>query len=235
TNAKLLRGMRELQPSLPLLWHGSTPMLPPGQRVELLPHQSVTAGDLVACAERLLDQHFYPLDFANYLSETALIAFGAFGTHASSADAFLKASRARLAELSALISFSGTDLSGHLVVSASRKVALDAFARVFEGAADAPSDEALVDLLAECANRIVGRLANYFERRGRAFTFGIPLYLTGGECVLWQGSHRPSLAVEFEGLEGRLFAEVCIDSFDAAATRADVPEDLLQSGQCILL
>jgi CheY-specific phosphatase CheX len=235
-NARLVNCMRELQPTLPLLWHGPPLSLPEGQRVELLPHESVTAGDLVACAERLLYQHFYPLDFANYLAETALIAFSAFGTHVSSADPFLKASRARLAELSAVIAFSGTETAGHLVVSASREVARDAHARIFEsGPPSQPTDDAFVDLLAECANRIVGRLASYFEKRGRPFTFGVPLYLAGAQCVLWQGSHRPSLAIEFEGLDGRLFAEVCIDAFDPVSSHSDVPDDILQSGQCIIL
>lgn len=235
-NARLVSGVRELQATLPLLWHGPPLSLPKGQRVELLRHQSVTAGDLVACAERVLYQQFYPLDFANYLTEIALLAFGAFGTHASSTDPFLKASRARLAELSAVIAFSGLETTGHLLVSASREVARDAHARLFEsGPPSQPTDDALVDLLAECANRIVGRLASYFEKRGRPFTFGVPLYLAGSQCVLWQSSHRPSLAIEFEGLGGRLFTEVCIDAFDPISSHSEVPDDILQSGQCIIL
>jgi hypothetical protein len=63
-NVALVSGMRELQPTLPLLWHGPPLTLPEGQRVEVLPREDVTAGDLVACAERLLSQHFYPLEFA---------------------------------------------------------------------------------------------------------------------------------------------------------------------------
>lgn len=232
-NIAMVSGMRALQPTLPLLWYGPQLDLPDTQRVEILP-QDVTAGDLVACAERLLYQHFYPLDFANYLAETALTAFGAFGAHASSADPFLKASRVRLAELSAVIAFSGPETSGHLIVSASRQVARDAHARLFGGSGPS-SDDALVDLLGECSNRIVGRLVSYFEKRGRPFTFGVPLYLAGSQCVLWQGANRPSLALEFEAISGRLFCEICIDAFDPVSPSSDLPDELLQSGQCILL
>ena len=233
-NAALLMGMRELQPGLPLLWHGPSLDLPRPERIEILPQESVTAGDLVACAERLLYQHFYPVDFTNYLAETALAAFGAFGTHTASADPFLKASRARLAELSAVIAFSGPETSGHLVVSASRRAALDAHAQLF-GSATVPSDDSLVDLLGECSNRIVGRLVSYFEKRGRPFSFGVPLYLAGSQCVLWQGANRPSLAIEFEGINGQLFAELCIDAFDPVTSHSELPDELLHSGQCILL
>jgi CheY-specific phosphatase CheX len=233
-NAAIVSGMRELQPTLPLLWHGPQLSLPEGERIEILPHENVTAGDLVACAERLLYQHFYPLDFATYLAETALTAFGAFGAHATSADPFLKASRARLAELSAVIAFSGPETSGHLIVSASRQVARDAHARLF-GTNTSPNDDSLVDLLGECSNRIVGRLVSYFEKRGRPFSFGVPLYLAGSQCVLWQGASRPSLALEFEGISGRLFCEICIDAFDPINSQSELPDELLQSGQCILL
>ena len=93
-----------------------------------------------------------------------------------------------------------------------------------------------MDLLGECSNRIIGRLVAYFEQRGRPFTFGVPIYLAGDHCVLWQGASGPSLALEFEGLSGRLFTEFCIDAFDPIQTNNNVfPDDLLQTGQCILL
>jgi len=233
-NRRLLVSMRELQPDLPLLWHGPALSLPTGENAQLLPHDGITAGDLVACAERLLSQHFYPPDFANYLAESALNAFAAFGAHAASVEPFLKASRTRLSELSAVIAFSGVEIAGHLVVSGRRSVVEQVHMHLF-GDASAPGDEALVDLLGECSNRIIGRLLTYFEKRNRPFTFGLPLYLVGTQCMMFQGSHRPSLAVEFEGAYGSLFAELCLDAFDPAPDSPDLPDQLLQTGQCILL
>ncbi len=229
-----LTAMRELQPGLPLLWHGTPDRVPGGVNVEILPRNDLTAGDLVACAERLLCEHFYPSDFTAYLAEAALGALSAFGTHASSADPCLKASRARLGELSAVIAFSGSETAGHLVVSSSRDFVRAAHARLF-GEAESADDDALVDLLGECANRIIGRMAAYFEKQGRQLTFGLPIFLAGSHCVLWQGTPRPSLALEFEGIGGRLFAELCIDAFDMLTPQSDLPDTLFHSGQCILL
>src|SRR5262249_47603527 len=149
--------------------------LPPGANAQLLPADGLTAGDLVACAERLLSQHFYPPEFTSYIADAALTSFAAFGAHASSVDPFLKASRTRLSELSALIAFSGREISGHLVVSGNRSVAAQVHMQLF-GDDTPPGDEALVDLLGECSNRIIGKLLSYFEKRGRPFTFGVPLY-----------------------------------------------------------
>jgi CheY-specific phosphatase CheX len=232
---QLLNSIREVQPELPLLWHGPPSSLPPGESAQLLPHESLTAGDLVACAERLLCRHFYPADFSSFLTETALAAFSCFGAHATSAEPFLKASRARLAELSAVIAFSGPDTSGHLVLSAPRDVVSTAYLRLF-GDKSPPDDNALVDVLGECGNRIIGRLATYFEKRGLPFTFGVPLYLAGAQALLWQGAHRPALAIEFETCNGRLFSELCIDAFEPpTSSQAHFPDEFLQSGQCMLL
>src|SRR5262245_38990745 len=57
---RLLEEVRESQPGLPVLWHGAAGVLTDTENVQVLPHENVTAGDLVACAERLLCQHFYP-------------------------------------------------------------------------------------------------------------------------------------------------------------------------------
>lgn len=231
---QVLTRIRELQPDLPLLWYGPPTSLPPGQNTEVLPRESVTAGDLVASAERLLRQHFYPVDFTTLVAEAAVSAFSCFGVPATSVEALLKASHARLGELSAVIAFSGPQTSGHMVTSASRKVVLAAYERIFDDASP-PGDDALVDVLGECSNRIVGKLAMYFEARGLRLTFGVPLYVTSADCVLWQGAFRPSLAIEFETLHGRLFAELCIDTFDPPTPDAHFPDGLLQAGQCILL
>lgn len=230
----LVTRIREAQPDLPLLWHGVASRIAPETNIEILPYGGITAGDLVACAERLLRQHFYPPEFAAFLAEISLEVFASFAAHASAGDPFLKASRARLADFSAVLAFSGASTSGHLVVSAPRSVVCDAYLRLFAEATP-PPDEALVDVLGECANRIVGRLAIYLEKRGWRISFGVPLYVAGSDCVLWQGAHRPALAIEFETLHGHLFSELCIDAFSSENGYGAFPEELLRSGQCILL
>ncbi len=232
---RLLREMRELQPGLPLLWHGPAGALPESENIQVLPHDRVTAGDLVACAERLLCQHFYPDEFAQFLADAALMAFSDFGAHATSTEPFLKASRARLAELSSVIAFSGRDISGDVVMSAPRGVVESAYLRLF-GDPSAPGDDALCDVLGECCNRIIGKLVTYFEKRGMSMTFGVPLYLSGPGCVLSRGTHGPTLALDFETLNGHLFVELRVDGFDSKSTStAAVPADLFEAGRFVLL
>lgn len=231
---ELLAGIREAQPDLPLLWHGARDSLPPGESAEVLPFESVTAGDLLACAERLLCQHLYPPELRAFLAETSLSAFSCFAAHATSVEPFLKANRARLAELSAVIAFAGTETTGHVVVSAARAVVSGAYKRLF-GDRSPPGDDALVDVLGECGNHIVGGVAAYFEKRGHPVNFGVPLYVAGADCMLWQGAHRPSVVVELETVNGRLFSELCITTFETATARSRFADEVSPSGQCVVL
>lgn len=232
---RLLEEVRDSQPSLPVLWHGSTAGLPEMENIQVLPHENVTAGDLVACAERLLCQHFYPDELAQFLAEAALMAFSDFGAHATSTEPFLKASPARLAELSSVIAFSGRDVSGDVVMSAPRGVVESAYLRLF-GDPSPPGDDALCDVLGECCNRIIGKLVTYFEKRGMSMTFGVPLYLSGPGCVLSRGTHGPTLALDFETLNGHLFVELRVDGFDPKpSSKAADPADLLEAGHFVLL
>lgn len=231
---RLLAGIREAQPDLPLLWHGARDSLPPGERAEVLPFETLTAGDLLACAERLLCQHLYPPDLRAFLAETSMSAFSCFGAHATSVEPFLKANRTRLAELSAVITFAGAEANGHVVVSAARAVVSGAYERLF-GDRSPADDDALVDVLGECGNHIIGGLAAYFEKRGHPVNFGVPLYVAGAHCSLWQGAHRPSVVVELETINGRLFSELCITTFEHAGARTRFADEVTQFGQCIVL
>lgn len=231
---QLLAGIREAQPDLPLLWHGATDSLPPGERAEVLPYESLTAGDLLAAAERLLCQHLYPPALRAFLSEVSLSALSCFGAHATSVEPFLKANRARLAELSAVLTFAGAETTGHVVVSAPRAVVSAAYKRLFGDRAPA-DDDALVDVLGECGNHIIGGVAAYFEKRGQPVNFGVPLYVTGADCMLWQGAHRPAVVVELETVNGRLFSELCITPLENAGARVRLADELPQPGQCIVL
>lgn len=232
-NKQILHQIRQVQPGLPVVWHGSEGSFISDGVAEVLPLERVTAGDLVACAERLLCQHFYPPDFRALLVEASLSVFSCFGAYATSLDPFLKANRSRLAELSAVIPFSGAQTSGHLVVSATRHVIAGAYLRLF-GDTSPPADGALVDVLGECGNRIIGALASYFEKRGRGFNFGVPRYVAGGDSALWQGAHRPAVVVELETANGQLFSELCID-VERAALQLRSPDEALQSGECLFL
>jgi hypothetical protein len=120
-------------------------------------------------------------------------------------------------------------------MSAPRGVVESAYLRLF-GDPTPPGDDALCDVLGECCNRIIGKLVTYFEKRGMSMTFGVPLYLSGPGCVLSRGTHGPTLALDFETLNGHLFVELRVDGFDSKpSSKAADPADLLEAGHFVLL
>jgi CheY-specific phosphatase CheX len=230
---ELVGKLRELQPQLPLLWIGDARGLADGRPRDLFFAQCPRADELNQHIERLLCRQFYPEDVVAALSDAAACCLSSFGAHTSLGDPFLKASKTQLGDLSAMISFSG-DLSGHLVTSCSTVVARESCRRLFRSTAHYSEDD-LTDFLGELCNCTLGRLNQHFERYGRSFKFGLPFYITGTGSVLWEESPLPSLGLEFEILGGRLFVELSVTGFDPFTTQPTAVNELLQSGQCILL
>lgn len=230
---ELVSKLRELQPLLPLLWIGDARELAKGRRGELFFSECPRADELNQHVERLLCRRFYPEHVVTALGEAATCSLGSFGAHTAIGDPFLKASKTRLADLSAMISFSG-DVTGHLVTSCNASVAREACRRLFRSATDYGEDD-LADFLGELCNCTLGRLTQHFARYGRSFAFGLPFYITGSGSVLWEEAQHPSLGLELEILGGRLFLELSVNDFEPLTTQPRAVNHLLQSGQCILL
>jgi CheY-specific phosphatase CheX len=229
----LVGKLRETQPLLPLLWIGEDRDLATGRPAELFFSECPPADDLNQHVEHLLCRRSYPEHIVKALGDAAACCLGSFGAHTALGDPFLKASKTRLADLSAMISFTG-DVTGHLVTSCSTGVAREACRRLFRSTTEYGEDD-LADFLGELCNCTLGRLTQHFERYERSLTFGLPFYITGAGSVLWEESQRPSLALELEILGGRLFVELSVKDFEPPTTQPKAVNDLLQSGQCILL
>lgn len=230
---RLLTTLRETQPDLPVLWHGSAAGLA-RPRSEFRLSEQPKAEELRARADEVLGLDGYPPALVAVLSEASIAALSGFGAHCCARDPFLRASRTDLAELCALIAFSGPASSGHLIVGASREVARRAYAATLSTRAE-PTDEQLADLLGEVCNRIMGPLMQELAPECAVTTFGLPLFITGQNGQIWEKHPRPSLGLEFEGGVGPVFVEFCGSGLKLARPPTQLPSDLLKSGDFILL
>lgn len=229
----LLATMRELQPHLPILWHGDAEGI--GQsRSEAVFSREPRAEEVTGHVQSVLEARGYAPDVVAVLAEAAVAALSGFGAHCFARDPFLKASRTELAELNALISFSGTSAWGHLVVGASREVARRAYARTLS-AKPAPAEGDLSDLLGEVCNRIMGPLLQHIGPEDPTATFGVPLFISGQAGQLWHAGERPSLGIELEGAAGTVFVELSAEGLRRPRPRLELPPDLREAEDFILL
>ena len=110
------------------------------------------------------------------------------------------------------------------------------FRRVVPGKG-AVSELETEDLAGEMANKILGRLKEYYIRRGQIFGIASPVYLRGDVAVRYKAG-RPSLVLPFEEAEGTLFVQFCIDTSNPAVgaePAGEVAEDTTQSGDLLFL
>lgn len=230
---ELLATIRELQPHLPILWHGDAAGVGRARveaRLSAKPHVE----EVTSHADDMLEARGYSAELISVLMEAASNALGRFGAPCCAREPFIRASRTELAELNALIAFSSRRTWGHLVVGASREVARRVYARTLSPHPD-PGDDDLSDLLGEVCNRIIGQFMHYIGPEDATATFGLPLFISGHGGVLWEVSRRPSLGFELEGAAGPVFVEFAADGLSAPASRLTLPKDLLQWDNMILL
>jgi hypothetical protein len=230
---ELLSTLRDLQPELPILWHGDAEGIG-GVRSERRLSPQPLAEEVQNHLQGLLDAQGYSPELVTLLIEAALSSLRGFGAHCCARDPFLKVSRTELAELSALIPFCWTQTWGHVLVGASRDVARRVYARTVSPK-PCPGDEDLTDLLGELCNRIVGQFMHYMGPEEADAGFGVPLFITSQGGVLWEAGRRPSLAFEFEGAAGPIFVELSAEGLARRRTRLTIPPDLLQWENIILL
>lgn len=229
----LMRRMHDLQPGLPVLWLGGPIGDDVSAPLEVILERNVDAESLVAAADRVLCRRYYPEELVQVIARGVENAVGNFGAYVSQKEAFLKASRIRLAELNSVIMFSGPRLSGSLIIGTSQQAARLTYRRISNSARE-PEIDALGDMLGEFCNQTLGRISAYFERRNAVFTFGTPVCVAGHRGTLWQESHHPSLGLELEGIGGQVFAEFCVNTPDGATSDGLAP-DLLEAGQFVML
>lgn len=200
---------RALHPGLPVVTLDEQ-----GCSVQLAEKSWAIAGDVSGkelqrqVAEALREQT-YPDSVLSALSFSIEEALAGFSTHVVTGHAYLRATRGMVTELTALLPFSGTRLSGYLAVGADRPTAARLHQALFPDAPE-PEEEDLTDLLGEVCNRAIGRFHELFESCNLSFNFGVSLYLTG-KSELRVSQDHPALVLEFEGPPGAVVVELFLD------------------------
>jgi hypothetical protein len=230
---ELLATMRQLQPHLPILWHGDAEGVGRA-RCEARLSSKPQAEEVSSHVDDMLDAGGYSPELLGVLVDAALAALGAFGAPCCAREPFLRASRTELADLSALIPFACRQTWGHLVVGASREVARRVYARTASPKPD-PNDADLTDLLGEVCNRIIGQFMHHVGADDASAHFGVPIFIASHAGALWDMSRRPSLGFEFEGAAGPVFVELSADGLSKPSFQLTLPKDLLQWDNIILL
>jgi CheY-specific phosphatase CheX len=191
------------------------------------------ANQLAAQVAQALREHSYPEHVRGALAFAVEEAMAGFHNHVVAGQAYLRATNGAVAEVTALLPFSGDSVSGYLAVGASKKTAT-LFHRNLFPRRSGIEDEDLADLLGEVCNRAIGRLHEHLEKRGLPFNFGVSLHLTGKPQMRTAPSH-PALVTEFEGPVGSLLVELFVGSLIPDSIVSDPVDGLANAGEFVLL
>ncbi len=183
-------------------------------------------------ADALLEQS-YPEHVLSGLAFAIEEAMAGFDNHVVTGQAYLRATNGAIAELTALLPFSGRQVSGYLAVGSSRETAERLHQKLFPQCLDF-SEEDLSDLLGEVCNRAIGRFHELLEARGLSFNFGVSLYLTN-KSNLRAAQDHPALVLEFEGPAGNVLVELFLDGLVPSTTLSGAPDGPKTAGEFVLL
>lgn len=228
--------VRDICPELPVVWVQEAGQPVSAERlpkVSLLLHEPIAAAVLRQHAMQLLSEHFYPAEFVDALVRSADTVFESFGLSLKSQPPFLKANRTLLSSSTAVIPFTGDNVSGYLLLSASR-VEIDRIYRTIFSENPAPSIDDYEDLLGEFCNQILGRFKEPLQRKGMSFALAVPMFIRGDNVSFRQRILTPSLTVGFEETAEGLFVELCIERLVETSGEV-VEEPVLESGEISFL
>lgn len=190
------------------------------------------AEQLAAQVAEALREHSYPRHVLDALSFAIEEAMAGFHNHVVAGQAYLRATNGAIAEVTALLPFSGTKVSGYLAVGSSQETVALLHGNLFPG--QAIEDEDLADLLSEVCNRAIGRVHEHLEARGLSFNFGVSLHLTGKPELRTAPSH-PALVMEFEGPAGILLVELFLGGLIPESIVPGAAEGPANAGEFVLL
>ena len=219
-----MSAVRGLHPHLPVIWVGDTANV---VAKFLRPSLSATkASDLRGLrdkAGKALRDRMYENDLVRDLVKATERALSEFGIETHCSDPYIKSNLTVLAEVNALLHFSGEGISGHLILSASHDNARTLYRRFSSSEAEPAYDE-LEDLLGEITNRVLGRAKEVFESRALACKLDTPSFIRGSDAYFRSAGSSPSLAVEFGAKDALLLVEFCINRMNAkpAVSNEDV-------------
>jgi hypothetical protein len=193
----------------------------------------IDADKLAQLVSAALLEHCYPQHVLANLSFAVEEAMAGFDNHAVTDRTYLRATNGAIGELTALLPFSGSKVSGYLAVGCSRETATRLYSGAFPKDTDVREDQ-LMDLLGEICNRAIGRFHQVFESRGLSFNFGVSLYLTNSSQLRVAQEH-PAIVLELEAPAGTVFIELFLDGLIPTPTLEGLTDDPRPAGEFVLL
>lgn len=191
------------------------------------------AEQVAAQVAQALREHSYPQHVLGALSFAIEEAMAGFQNHVVAGQAYLRATNGAVAEVTALLPFSGSKVSGYLAVGGSKQTAMLLYQNLFPKKRRI-EDEDLTDLLGEVCNRAIGRIHEHLEARGLPFNFGVSLHLTANSQLRTAPSH-PALVMEFEGPAGILLVELFLGGLIPESVLSIATESPASAGEFVLL
>lgn len=218
---------KELAPDVRIIWgvrpeRSSAAAAPSGSSRgpdSLIP-EPFDSRDLRNAISELLAEHFYPTPIAEAIKHAALEVLGKTRPFRVEGGAFLIGNQSSLADISAVISFSG-GVSGHLMVGLAQSHAERLYRAMLPGART-PRIDRLEDLVGEICNQILGRINAFFVRRALTVIHGTPMFIRAAGSTLRYSGRQPSFAVAF--VEPSEHTRVTLEYY-----LADVPDEPLRS------
>lgn len=193
----------------------------------------LSADQLAAQVAEALREHSYPHHVLRAFSFAIEEAMAGFHNHVVAGQAYLRATNGAIAEVTALLPFSGSKVSGYLAVGTSRETGLNLHRNLFPDGREIDDDD-LADLLGEVCNRAIGRIHEHLEARGLSFNFGVSLHLTGKPQLRTAPSH-PALVMEFEGPAGIVLGELFLGGLIPESVLSSAPDSPANAGEFVLL
>lgn len=230
--AEFLAGVKELRPSLRIIWGVS----PDGMRVRkrrasldsLIP-EPIQPEALRETVSSLLAEYFYPSSIATAIKSAALEILGTFGDFKIEGDSFLVPNQTSLSDLSSIIGFSG-EASGHLMVSVSSVDAKTLHRRLLPGTVSIPIDR-LEDLVGELCNQILGRINAFFAQYSVSIQQTTPIFIRAAGSTMRYAGRHPSFGVQLSSGSESVSIEYYLADFNKSKLLVGEVDQVMGAGE----
>ncbi len=234
--AELVSEAKQRYPGLSVIWLERNRLATVsfrGEAPDALLRRKPTAASVAGLASGLLHEFMWPQVLVDSLCTHATTALEAFKSPTLAGLPCLKVRRNVLGEMSSMIGFSGSHVSGYVLVSSSR----ECFAGLCRRALPDPGEISLsqiADFAGEISNHMVRAVKELCQRSGQSVAATLPLLIDGDDVTL-QPTRRPSIALTLDTYEGEVFIELWFDHFNLAAAAPDAKSRILASGEVTFL
>ncbi|MES2615678.1 MAG: chemotaxis protein CheX [Bdellovibrionota bacterium] len=178
---------------------------------------------------------FEPLILKIFLESTIYIFEHMTGSSVVSGKPFLKSGNKSLAEVSAVIGLSSSQVKGSMSINLDRSILARFLFKLF-GNTVVPDEGQLTDICGEICNQIVGRAKQQFlKKKNMGFEISVPTVLSESNHILDYKSASPVLVIPFifEKNEG-IFVEFCLELNDKQAQEQNEQQVVVEEGEFIL-